>query len=70
MANPRTPSAAADNLMSMALALLDRDGHDEAACHLQHALDTLRGEQPMREGDELTTGQKALFDRLAQRRAA
>lgn len=70
MADPRTPSAVAENLMSMALALLDRDGHDLAACRLQHALDTLRGEQPMRESDELTAEQEALFDRLAQREAA
>lgn len=70
MADPRTPSAVAENLMSMALALLDRDGHDLAACHLQHALDTLRGELPMREGNEATPEQEALFDGLTQRQAA
>ncbi|MBB3588982.1 hypothetical protein [Sphingomonas sp. BK481] len=52
----------AEMLMGMALALLDQQGGEEkSACHLQHALDTLRRVEPMKEGDELDPAILARF---------
>ena len=64
------PTSVAENLMMMALALLDRSGQPVAACHLQSALDALRGKQPMQEGDELTSEQLATLDQLSGSKAA
>ncbi|WP_157134789.1 hypothetical protein [Sphingomonas sp. PAMC 26605] len=53
----------AEMLMGMALALLDQQGGEErSACLLQHALDTLRRVEPMKEGDELDPSILARFE--------
>jgi hypothetical protein len=44
----------AEQLMEQALVLLDETaGEEQAACHLQTALDALRRTPPMKVGDEL-----------------
>ena len=50
------------SLMQMALGLLDKEGEGSShtACHLQAAIDSATGAQPMKAGDELD---RALVER-------
>ena len=51
------------SLMKMALALLDKSGAQASvtACHLQSAIDTALGVQPMQVGDDIDP---AVIERL------